>query len=447
MVGLIRPISSRVACVSRTTGGNMNIVDAETAVKLVKSGDRVYIHEAAMAPTSLIEALTARADDLENVEIMHLHTEVSAPYVDAKFAGHFRLNSLFVGPNVRDAVNAGAADYTPVFLSEIPSMMMDGPLDVDVAFVQLSPPDRHGYCRLGTSIACARAAIDSARVVVAELNPRVPRTMGNSAVHVSRVTAAVQVDRPLPSHEPPEISEIEREIGENVASIIPNGATLQVGIGSIPAAVLLALSGHQDLGIHTEMFTDELIDLVEAGVVTNRLKTRFQGRIVTSFASGSQRLFDFVNDNPFVEFHPSNIVNDPAEIRLQHKMVALNSAIEIDLTGQVCADSIGERIFSGIGGQMDFIQGATRARDGRAIIALPSTIRSGETSRIVSRLQPGAGVVTTRGHVQCIVTEYGAVDLRGRSLRERADLLISVAHPDFRPQLRAAAVTRKLFAA
>ena len=425
----------------------MKIVDADTAVKLVNSGDRVYVHEAAMAPSSLIDALVRRGDELRDVEIMHLHTEVPAPYASPEYAGHFRLNALFVGANVRNAVNAGDADYTPVFLSEIPSLIADGPLTVDVAIVQLSPPDRHGYCRLGTSIACARSAVDRARVVIAEFNPRVPRTMGNSAVHISRITAAVEVDRPLPVHEPPRISEIEKRIGENVASIIPNGATLQVGIGSIPAAVLHALSGHEDLGVHTEMFTDELIDLVESGVVTNRLKTRFQGRIVTSFASGTQRLFDFVNDNPLVEFHPSNIVNDPAEIRLQHLMVALNSAIEIDLTGQVCADSIGERIFSGIGGQMDFIQGAIRARDGRAIIALPSTAQGGATSRIVPRLKPGAGVVTTRGHVQCIVTEYGAVNLRGRSLRERADLLISVAHPDFRAELRQAAVERKIFAA
>ncbi len=425
----------------------MKIVDADTAVKLVNSGDRVYVHEAAMAPASLIDALVRRGDELQDVEIMHLHTEVAAPYASPEYAGHFRLNALFVGANVRNAVNAGDADYTPVFLSEIPSLIADGPLNVDVALVQLSPPDRHGYCRLGTSIACARSAVDRAKVVIAEFNPRVPRTMGNSAVHVSRITAAVEVDRPLPVHEPPRISETEKRIGENVASIIPNGATLQVGIGSIPAAVLHALSGHEDLGVHTEMFTDELIDLVESGVVTNRLKTRFQGRIVTSFASGTQRLFDFVNDNPLVEFHPSNIVNDPAEIRLQHLMVALNSAIEIDLTGQVCADSIGERIFSGIGGQMDFIQGAIRARDGRAIIALPATAQGGATSRIVPRLKPGAGVVTTRGHVQCIVTEYGAVNLRGRSLRERAELLISIAHPDFRAELRQAAVERKIFTA
>ncbi len=423
----------------------MQVVDADAAVKLVNSGDRVYVHEAAMAPTSLIEALVRRADELNDVEIMHLHTEVPAPYVSPDYAGRLRLNALFVGGNVRSAVNAGDADYTPVFLSEIPSLMSDGTLPVDVALVQLSSPDLHGYCRLGTSIACARAAVDSAKVVIAELNPRVPRTMGNSAVHVSRITAAVEVDRPLPVHEPPVISETERRIGDNVASIIPNGATLQVGIGSIPAAVLRALPNHEDLGVHTEMFTDELIDLVESGVVTNRLKTRFQGRIVTSFASGTQRLFDFVNDNPFVEFHPSNIVNDPAEIRLQHSMVALNSAIEIDITGQVCADSIGERIFSGIGGQMDFIQGAIRAKDGRAIIALPSTAQNGATSRIVPRLKPGAGVVTTRGHVQCIVTEHGVVNLRGRSLRERAELLISVAHPDFRTDLHRAAVERKLF--
>ncbi|MBX6341718.1 MAG: acetyl-CoA hydrolase/transferase family protein, partial [Thermomicrobiaceae bacterium] len=404
----------------------MRVVEPEEAVKLVSSGDRVYVHEAAMAPTTLIEALAARAESLTDVEIVHLHTEGPAPYVEPRFQGHLRHNALFVGRNVRDAVNDGRADYTPVFLSEVPALFADGTLPIDVALVQVSPPDRHGYCRLGVSVACARAAVDHARTVIAELNPRVPRTLGNSAIHVDRIAAAVEVDRPLPSVPPEPFGEIERAIGQHVAALVPNGATIQVGIGTIPDAVLAALQEHEDLGVHTEMFTDALIDLFERGVVTNRNKTRFAGRAITSFAIGTRRLYDYVDENPFVEFHPTNIVNDPMEIRQQRAMVAINSAIQIDLSGQVCADSIGERIYSGIGGQMDFIQGALRAPGGKAIIALPSSARGGTVSRIVPRLEPGAGVVTTRGHVQWVVTEHGAVNLRGRSLRQRADLLIQI---------------------
>jgi 4-hydroxybutyrate CoA-transferase len=311
--------------------------------------------------------------------------------------------------------------------------------------VQLSPPDQHGFCRLGMGIATARAAVDHARHVIAEINPQVPRTLGNSAVHVSRLHAAVEVDRPLPEKAPAPFGELERAIGEHVAELVPHGATIQLGIGAIPNAVLAALGRHEDLGVHTEMFSDGLVGLCERGVVTNRRKTRFEGRVVTSFASGTRRLQEFVDDNPFVEFHPTSVVNDAHEISKQHAMTAVNSALEIDVTGQVCADSIGERIYSGIGGQMDFVQGALHSPGGKAIIALPSTTRRGDISRIVPRLRPGAGVVTTRGHVQWVVTEYGAVNLRGRSLRQRAELLISVAHPSFRGELRAAAVARKLF--
>jgi len=424
----------------------MRIMDATAAVEFVQSGNRVYVHEAAMVPTTLLDALVERAPELRDVEIVHIHTEAPAPYVAPEMEGHLRHNALFIGANVRAAVNEGRADYTPVFLSEIPALIADGTLPIDVAFIQVSPPDRHGYCRLGTSVACARAAVDHARIVIAEFNPRVPRTLGNSAVHVSRITAAVEVDRPLPSHPVRPFGPIEQAIGEHVAALVPNGATLQMGIGTIPNAVLAALRGHEDLGVHTEMFTDGLIDLIEAGVITNRAKSRFRGRVITSFAVGTDRLYSFVDDNPFVEFHSSDIVNDPREIRQQSTMVAINSAIQIDLTGQVCADSIGEQMYSGIGGQMDFVQGALRSPGGKAIIALPSTAKGGTISRIVPRLDPGAGVVTTRGHVQWVVTEYGAVNLRGRTLRERAEMLISIAHPDFRPDLRAAAVARRLFA-
>ena len=423
----------------------MRVVSASEAVELISSRDRVYVHEVAMVPTSLVDALVTRAPLLRDVEVVHLHTEGRAPYLNPDLEGHLRHNALFVGPNARDAVNEGRADYTPVFLSEIPALIADGTLPVDVALVQVSPPDRHGFCRLGVSVACARAAVDNARIVIAEFNPRVPQTLGNSAVHVSRITAAVEVNRQLPAHAPEPFGAVDRAIGEHVAALVPDGATLQAGIGTVPNAVLAALRNHHDLGVHTEMFTDGVIDLIEGGVITNRMKTRFKGRVITSFAMGSQRLYDFVDDNPFVEFHSTGIVNDPVEIRQQSAMVAINSAIQIDITGQVCADSIGERIYSGIGGQMDFVQGALRSPGGKAIIALQSTARGGTVSRIVPQLAPGSGVVTTRGHVQWVVSEYGAVNLRGRSLRERAELLIGIAHPDFRAELRALAAARRLF--
>ena len=422
----------------------MKRVDGDTAVQKVLSGQRVYIHEASMAPQGLIDALVARAGDLERVEIVHLHTNASAPYVEPEYRGRLRHNALFVGPNVRAAVNDGRADFTPVFLSEIPHMFEDGTLPIDVAMLQVSPPDAHGFCSLGLSVACARAAADHGKVVIAEINPRVPRTSGNTAIHVNQIDFGVEVDRPLPEAASDAFGEVETAIGQHVARLVPDGATIQMGIGTIPNAVLDALKHHNDLGVHTEMFSDGLIPLVETGVVTNRRKSRFEGRTVVSFAMGTQRLNDFVNANPIVEFHPSNLVNDPNEIKKQHQMVAINSAIEVDLTGQVCADSMGERIHSGIGGQMDFVQGALRCREGKAIIALPSTARDGKMSRIVPLLQPGAGVVTTRGHVQWVVTEHGAVNLRGQSLRERAELLISVAAPDFRDELRSAARRRHL---
>lgn len=418
------------------------VMTADEATRLIESGDRVYLHEVAMTPHELLDALVRRAGELTGVETISLHTEGPAPYVAPGLEGHIRHNALFVGANVREAVNAGRADYTPVFLSQVPQLFREGPLRLDVALLQVSPPDAHGFCRLGTSIACARAAVDSAETVIALINPRVPRTLGNSAVHASRFAALVEADRPLPTTSPPAIGAVEQRIGEHVAALVPDGATLQMGIGAIPDAVLAHLRDHADLGVHTEMFSDGLLDLAEAGIVTNRCKTTWRGRIVTSFALGSQRLYDFVDNNPFVEFHPSDIVNDTREIRRIERMTAINSAIEIDLTGQVVADSIGERIYSGIGGQMDFVRGASLAPGGKAIIALPSTAKGGAISRIVPVIQEGAGVVTTRGHVQHVVTEYGAVDLIGQSLRRRAELLISIAHPDARPDLRAAAVRR-----
>lgn len=422
----------------------MKICTPESALACVTSGQRVYVHEASMVPHTLLDALVARAPELSRVELVHLHIDGTAPHVAPELACHLRHNALFVGGNTRAAVAEGRADFTPVFLGEIPSMFRSRELPLDVALVQVSPPDEHGCCRLGLSVACALPAVEAAQIVVAEINPQVPRTMGNSAIHVREIQYAVEVDRPLPRVAPAPFGAVERAIGEHVASLVPHGATIQVGIGKVPNAVLAALGEHRDLGVHTEMFSDGLLDLAHRGVITGRHKGRFERRMVTSFATGSERLHRFVHDNPFVEFHPSHVVNDPNEIRKQHVMVAINSALQIDLTGQVCADSTGERIYSGIGGQMDFVQGALRSRGGRAIIALPSTAKQGTRSRIVPRLEPGAGVVTTRGHVQWVVTEHGAVNLRGRTLRERADLLVQIAHPDFRNELRAAAAQRRL---
>lgn len=421
------------------------LTTVEKALEHIQSGNRVFLHEAAMTPPVLTAGLPHRLRDLQDVELVHIHTEAPAPYVAPEMVPHARLNALFVGGNVREAINAGRADFTPAFLSEIPGYFQDGTLPIDVALLQVSPPDRHGFCSLGTSVAIARSAADNAKVVIAEINPQVPRTRGNTSIHISHITAAVETDHPLATHDPEPYGEVEQQIARHVAELIPDGATLQMGIGAIPNAVLAALHDKEDLGIHTEMFTDGVVDLVAKGVITNRRKSRFRGRIITSFVTGSQRLFDFVDDNPLVEFHPSSIVNDVQEIKVQHAMISINSAIEIDITGQVCADSIGTRIYSGIGGQMDFVRGAVLSPGGKAFIALPSTARNGTVSRIVNTLRPGAGVVTTRGHVHYVVTEFGVANLRGRSIRQRAEALIEIAHPDFRADLRAAAVERRLF--
>ncbi len=369
------------------------------------------------------------------MRLFHLHTAGPAPWTAPDVATRIRSVSLFCGPALRDPVADGRADFVPVFLSDIPSLFLSGVVALDVAMVQLSPPDRHGYCSLGTSVDAARAAVDTARFVIAEINDEMPRTHGNTAIPFDRIDAFVATNRPLPEHPPGTESPVEARIGEIVAGLVENRATLQMGIGSIPDAVLARLHDKRDLGIHTEMFSDRVVDLIESGAVTNRFKQVHPGRTVTSFINGSRRLYQFVDDNPQVEFHSCDRTNDTALISRNPKVTAINSAIQIDLTGQVCADSIGHRIFSGIGGQMDFIRGAARSRGGKPIIALPSTAAKGSVSRIVPELSPGAGVVTTRGHVHWIVTEYGAVNLHGQSLRERAHALISIAHPDYRAEL------------
>ncbi len=410
-------------------------VSAADAVAGISSGMRVFLHGAAVTPTTLVEALAARRD-LEGVTLYHLHTAGPAPFVDPAQAGRLRSVSFFAGAPVRRAIAEGRADFIPIFLSQIPGLFERRQIPLDAALLSLSPPDRHGLCTLGTSVDAARAAADHASLVIAEINDRVPRTHGATTVHIDRVDAFVRTSRPLHEHAPAPETAIESAIGEHVSRLVEDGATLQMGIGAIPDAVLRRLGDRRDLGVHTEMFSDGLIDLVEQGVITNRLKVVHPGRVVTSFVNGTRRLYDFVDDNPLVEFHPCDRTNDVALIRKNSKVTAINSALEIDLTGQVCADSIGHQIYSGIGGQMDFMHGAARSPGGKPIIALPSTAARGTLSRLVVTLKPGAGVVTTRGHAHWVVTEYGAVNLHGLTLRERGEALIAIAHPDFRAELQ-----------
>ena len=410
---------------------------ADEAVRYVASGMRVFVHGAAATPTPLLDAL-ARRRDLADVTLYHMHTAGPVAFAEPEQEGRLFSVSLFTGPALRRPIEEGRADFVPIFLSDIPPLFASGRIPLDVAVLQLSPPDRHGYCTLGTSVDTALAASQSARVIVAEINERMPRTHGNTLVHISRVSAFVHTNRPMYGHERTEPTPIENAIGENAAALVPDGATLQMGIGAVPDAVLRRLAHKRDLGVHTEMFSDGVVDLVEAGAVTNLRKKVHPGRIVTSFVMGTQRVYDFVDDNAFVEFHPCDRTNDTSLIRKNDCAVAINSALEVDLSGQVCADSIGFRIFSGIGGQMDFVRGAALSAGGKPVLALPSTAAGGRVSRIVPALKQGSGVVTTRGHVHWVVTEYGAVDLFGGSLRERAEALISIAHPDFRGELRRA---------
>lgn len=412
-----------------------NAVAADEAVQALKSGMNIFVHGAAATPTPLLEAM-CRRQDLTGITLFHLHTEGPAPFLEPDCLDRFRSVSLFIGQPVRRAVQQGTADFVPVFLSDIPHLFRDGTIRLDAAILQVSPPDRHGFCSLGTSVDAARAAVDCARIVLAEVNQQMPRTLGLTAVPLQRFEAWVATDRALHQHMPGEESAVDSAIGEQIAELIDDGATLQMGIGSIPDAVLQRLKNKQDLGIHTEMFSDHVVELVEAGVITNRRKKIYPGWIVTSFVNGTRRVFDFVNDNPQVCFLPCDMTNDTNLLRKIDHLVAVNSALQVDLTGQVCADSLGHRMYSGIGGQMDFIRGAAISQGGRPIIALPSTAGDGQYSRIVMELKPGAGVVTTRGHVHWVVTEYGAVNLHGLSLRQRGERLISIAHPDFRAELR-----------
>ncbi|MBL8951559.1 MAG: acetyl-CoA hydrolase/transferase family protein [Myxococcaceae bacterium] len=419
----------------------MTKVSADEALARLQSGQRVFVQGAAATPLVLLEALARRAAALTGVETVHLHLEGDAPHAAPALAGHVRPTALFVGPNLRAAVDEGRADFVPIFLSEVPLLFRRGLMPLDLALVHVSPPDRHGWCSLGTSVDVAVAAVECARDVVAQVNPHMPRTFGHGQVHVSRFRHVIEVDAALPAHAPAPPSAVEDAIGRRIAAMVDDGATLQMGIGAIPDAVLGSLSGHRWLGVHTEMFSDGLLPLIERGVVTGEKKARQRGKVVTSFVMGTQKLYDFVHDNPSVELRESSYVNDTAVIRQNPKVTAINSAIEVDLTGQVCADSIGERIWSGVGGQMDFMRGAALSEGGKPIIALPSTTSKG-LSRIVAQLKPGAGVVTTRAHVRYVVTEHGVADLYGKSLEQRARSLIAVAAPQHRDDLARAAHVR-----
>ena len=412
----------------------MQIVTPAQAVAGISSGQQLYLQCAAATPSVLLDALVARAPELVDVSVVHLHCEGPGPHLAPEMAPHFRHRALFIGPNARLAVAEGRAEYIPVFLSDVPRLFEQGLLPLDAVFVNATPPDAHGFCSLGTSVEAMHAAIGAATTVIVQFNAAMPRTLGESFIHVSQIDFAVECDVPPYLYVTGAIGDVERRIGEYVADLVPDGATIQLGIGAIPAATALALVDKHDLGVHTEMFTDSLVDLVEAGVINGSRKERNRGKIVTAFMMGTQRLYDFVHDNPMVEMRAVDFTNDTSVIRSFSRMVAINSAIEVDLTGQVVADSIGHRLYSGVGGQMDFIRGAGLASEGRAIIALPSMASRGET-RIVSSLRQGAGVVTTRAHVRTVVTEWGVAELFGRSLRERAVALIGIAHPDARDRL------------
>jgi len=409
-------------------------VSPEEAVSIVKSGDQVFIHSAAAAPQVLVQALADRAKELHDVDVYQLHTEGEAPYAKPEFQGNFRVKSLFTGANVRRAINEGRADFVPIFLSDIPRLFRRGKIQLNVAILQVSPPDKNGYCTLGVSVDTSLAAAQTAKRVIAEINPNMPRTNGDGNIHISKFHKVIEVDYPLPNLEIPPPNDVETRIGEFVAGLVEDGSTLQMGIGAIPNAALNAMSNHKELGIHTEMFSDGIIPLIKSGVITNQHKVKHRNYIVTGFLVGSQKLYDFVHDNPLVRVLDIEYVNDTSVIRQNPKVTAINSAIEVDLSGQVCADSIGTKIYSGVGGQMDFVRGSALSQGGKPIIALPSITSKG-ISRIASMLKPGAGVVTTRAHAHYIVTEYGVADLFGKSIRERARALIHIAHPDHREQL------------
>lgn len=420
------------------------ICSLEEAVSIVKSKDRIYISGNAATPFKLMEALAQRKDELQDVEIAHVLLFGDDPLSKPGMEGHFRHNSLFVGPADRAAVNEGRADYIPMFLYEIPMLFRSGELPIDVALMHLSPPDEHGFMSYGVECLASKAAAETAKTVIAQVNEKMPRTLGDSFIHVSRVAKVVEDVQDIPELQPIPFTDVEKKIGANIASLVEDGSTLQLGIGGIPNAALKAMFDKRDLGVHSEMVSDSIVEAIDAGVITGARKTLHPGKVIATFYLGTKNLYDSVDNNPVFETHPTEYSNHPYVIRQNDKMVAINSAIEVDLTGQVCSDSIGTKIYSGFGGQVDFIRGAAQSKGGKPIIALPSTARGGKISKIMPTLQVGAGVVTTRADVHYVVTEYGIAYLHGKNLRQRAEALISVSHPDFRQMLEEEAKKRKL---
>jgi acyl-CoA hydrolase len=411
------------------------IVTADEALAVVRSGQRVYIHNGCAEPVDLVGALTRRGPELRDVEVIHMATMGIADYSLPEYEGHFRTNALFIAANVRQAVQEGRADYTPIFLGEIEGLFRSGAVPIDVALLQCTPPDPYGYMSFGPSVDLTATVAQCARHVIVEINDRMPRTLGDAFLHVSRVNAFVETSHPLVEYPNHEVTDLHRAIARNIAALIPDGATIQTGIGGIPEATLALLGDHKDLGIHSEMVPDGVIELIQAGVINGERKTLHPHKVISAFVLGSKPLFDFIDNNPIFEFHPTAYCNDPFVIAQNDRMVAINSAIEVDLTGQVCSDSMGHAPYSGIGGQVDFLRGAARSKGGLPIIALPSTARNGTVSRIVPELQPGAGVVTSRGDVHYVITEHGVAYLHGKTLRQRVEALIQVADPKFRADL------------
>lgn len=426
-------------------GYRSKLTAPEEAVKAIQSGDNVHIHPGCAEPITLVNAMTARAEELTDVKVWHLLTFGPAPYIAPGMEKHFRHMAYFTGGNARKAVNEGRAEYIPIYLYEIGNLINEGFYEVDVVLCQVSPPDEHGFCSFGVGVDVTKPAAENARCVIAQVNPQMPRALGDSFIHVRKLTHIVEIEEPL--KEMPGagyVSDISMQIGGHIAELIEDGSTMQMGIGEIPDAVLASLQSHKDLGVHTEMFSDGVIDLIENGILTNAKKTLHKGKVIAGFILGSKRLNEYIDNNPTFEFHPQYYVNDPFVIAQNEKQVAINSAIEVDITGQVCADSIGTRVYSGFGGQVDFIRGAAYSKGGKPIIALPATTKDGKISRIVNTLNPGAGVVTNRADVHYVVTEYGAASLHGKSLQERAKQMINIAHPDFREELEKAAGERNL---
>lgn len=420
------------------------LVTSEEAVSAIKSNDRVYISGNAATPFVLMDALASRKDELEEVELVHVLLIGEDPLSRPEMEGHFRHNSLFVGPADRKAINEGRADYVPIFLHQIPNLFYSGQMPIDVALLHLSPPDEHGFMSYGVEILASKAAAETAKIVIAQVNEKMPRILGDSFIHVSRVDKIVEVSKDLPQLAKKPFSEVERRIGHFIADLIEDGSTLQLGIGGIPDAVLSALKGRKDLGVHTEMVSDGVIEAIEEGIITGARKTFHPYKVILTFMLGSKRLYEFANNNPIFEAHPTDYTNHPFHISRNDNMVAINSAIEVDITGQVCSDSIGTYIYSGFGGQVDFIRGAAHSKGGKPIIALPSTAEKGKTSRIVPFLKKGAGIVTTRADVMYVVTEYGVAYLHGKNLQERTKALINIAHPSFREELVKEAKERNL---